>query len=197
MNDLIPINPAVCELSTTSANFKPETDFKDWLEAGRKLCEVSACSLWWIGDWLNYGEAKWGKKYEAAVEVIGYDYVTLKAAAWVARSIKVSTRIQSLSWSHHREVASEEIKDKAKWLRKAQENNWTVSELRRAIRESGAEFHDNERSRNAFNVMKWAMDGVRWLKTEMNTKPIEQWPKEQREAIKKDLQPLIEIYEKL
>ena len=32
----------------------------------------------WIGDWLNYGERKWGEKYKEALEKTGYDYQTLR-----------------------------------------------------------------------------------------------------------------------
>jgi hypothetical protein len=38
---------------------------------------------------------------------------------------------------------------------------------------------------------------LRWFKQRMNDKPIEQWPSEQRSALKEGLKPIVDVYERL
>ena len=43
-----------------------------WADAGRQLAVVHGCILWWIGDWLAFGErAKYGEVYDEAMELFG------------------------------------------------------------------------------------------------------------------------------
>jgi len=59
--------------------------------------------MWWIGDWLAFGERKYGEMYEKALEVTEKDYGVLRNAVSVAGKIEMSRRRDNLSWGHHRE----------------------------------------------------------------------------------------------
>jgi len=48
--------------------------------------------MWWVGDWLNYGEARYGEMYSQAIEITGYASQTLADAKWVASRIEPSRR---------------------------------------------------------------------------------------------------------
>lgn len=40
---------------------------------------------WWLGDWVRYGEGRWGEKYAQALEVseiTGQPLGTVRAAQW-------------------------------------------------------------------------------------------------------------------
>lgn len=186
-----------CTLTTTGAQFEQALDFKQWVEAGRKLCRVSACVNWWIGDWLNYGENKYGEKYAAAIEATGIEEQVLMNVSYVCRSVNLTTRLDSLSWSHHREVAPLRPKDQQHWLALASENKWSVSQLRQAIRASQAESREDGTKAVGFSALAWATQGLRWFKQRMNEKPIESWPEEQRNALKAGLKPIVDVYERL
>jgi hypothetical protein len=57
-----------------------------------------------IGDVINFGQSKWGDKYQQAMEQTGRAYKTLADYASVARRIPAAKRRSSLSFSHHREI---------------------------------------------------------------------------------------------
>lgn len=60
---------------------------------------------WWIGDWILQSEQRWGEKYVQFVETVGFDYQTIANTAWVCRALPFSLRRETLSWSHHKEIA--------------------------------------------------------------------------------------------
>lgn len=57
-----------------------------------------------IGDIINFGSAKWGDKYQQAMEQTGRAYATLAHYAMTARRIPADKRVPALSFSHHREA---------------------------------------------------------------------------------------------
>jgi hypothetical protein len=62
------------------------------------------------------------------------DYQTLANLKWVSASIEVSRRREKLSWTHHSEVAALPSGEQDEWLDLAEQNTWTVRELRQRIR---------------------------------------------------------------
>jgi len=44
----------------------------------------------YLGDWLNYGEPRYGEMHSQALESTDYEYQTLKDFKWVADKIKLS-----------------------------------------------------------------------------------------------------------
>lgn len=98
--------------------------FEEWEETGKILGIAEKSVLFWIGDWLNYGEHKWGEMYAQALDKTDFDYQTLKDAKWVANRVELSLRKDNLTFNHHKEVASlntekqKEFLDLAKKIRK-------------------------------------------------------------------------------
>jgi len=86
--------------------------------------------MWWIGDWLRYGEGKWGEDYKRAFEITGYAYGTLRVAKHVAEAYpNLLSRDNKSSWHSHRIAASLPLDERAGFLREAQENGWTAREV--------------------------------------------------------------------
>src|SRR3954452_5850130 len=70
--------------------------YEQWQEVGRFIKKATnACALW-LGDWINYGEAKFGEKYQEAIRQTGLDYGTLRNAAYTARRVALSDRSDRL-----------------------------------------------------------------------------------------------------
>lgn len=105
-----------------------------WEAYGEGLKRVEGAIQWVIGDWLNYGEAKYGETYSQAMELWPEaEYQNL--SRWKVTAENVSSRLESLSFEHHYEVRNLDPADQKRWLSRAEAKTWTVRELRQAIRE--------------------------------------------------------------
>ncbi len=114
----------------TALTLPENLPFKDWRAIGANLFRAGKALQWWIGDWVNYGEASYGEKYIDAIEVTGREYKTLRNMASVAKSVEVSRRRDNVSWAHHAEVAALSPEQQDDWLDKAETERWTRGELR-------------------------------------------------------------------
>jgi len=108
--------------------------FDDWCVVGGKLAQMEKAVHWWIGDWLNYCDGKWGEVWQEAKELTGFKYSTLARDKSIASQIPFSTRVENLSWGHHQIVAPMVADEQDHWLKLAEENQWSRSELRHQIR---------------------------------------------------------------
>ncbi len=107
--------------------------FEEWQELGVVLQRFQASIQWLIGDWMAYGERRWGQTYEAVTEATGYKIGTLYEYARVARGVDFSIRIEKLSFAHHQLVAGLTPGDQRQWLVYASENDLSVSQMRKAM----------------------------------------------------------------
>lgn len=111
-----------------------DTSFEEWQSMGDWLQSAERSLMWWIGDWMRFGEHKWGEKYAQAIDATGHSYQTLADAKWVSERFDFSERSEKLGWSHFRQAAS--IKDKSArslLLREAEQEGWSVRETRAAV----------------------------------------------------------------
>lgn len=108
-----------------------------WEQIGSSLRELVNSSVWWLADWVNYGESTYGwRRYKEAIERTGLDYQTLRNYAWVGRRFEHHRRRDGLSFAHHAEVARLSPPEQDYWLRKAEQQKWSRNELRRTVRAS-------------------------------------------------------------
>ncbi len=108
--------------------------FNEWLQCGQLLLTANRAIQFWVGDWLNYGEQRWGEMYTQAIDMTGYDYQTLANEKYIASRIDFYRRRENLSFSHHAEVAALPPEEQDYWLDKAESEGLTRSELRRLIK---------------------------------------------------------------
>lgn len=120
-----------CEFTTTSLKLPEKLSFDHWARIGRQLQLADLAVQWWIGDWLNYGEPRYGEKYAQAIEEFGRKKQTLMNYAYVARAIEPSRRREIVDFSTHAEVASLEPEDQDKLLAKAAKENMSKASVRR------------------------------------------------------------------
>ena len=111
-----------------------EPSFESWKNVGTTLQAVEQATQWLWGDWLNFGEQKYGEMYTEALEESGYDYQTLRHAKVVAAKIEMCRRRHNLSFSHHQEVAALEPEIQDELLRESEDNAWTRKKLREKVR---------------------------------------------------------------
>jgi hypothetical protein len=106
----------------------------DWVLHGRRLGAIGRNAGWWIGDWLRYGNAKYGERYARASRITGYDTQTLMNMVYVASRFERSRRRAGLSWSHHAEVAALPQEEQEQWLTRVETDRLSVRCLRDELR---------------------------------------------------------------
>jgi hypothetical protein len=110
-----------------------ELAFENWEAIGRVVVRVEPVTAWWIGDWINFGFAVYGQKYEEALEQTGLNYGTLRNIAYVCDHVDVSRRRDNLSFSHHREIVSLPREEQDEFLERAERAGWSVRRLRAEV----------------------------------------------------------------
>lgn len=108
--------------------------YEQWEVIGAALAGLTNSRQWWIGDWLNFGKAKWGEKYAQAMDILGLDYGLLANYSWVSSTFPESARVRGASWTIHFTVASINkalITDKQRFalVEEAADKEWSKSDL--------------------------------------------------------------------
>ncbi len=127
MTALIPLEGA----TATALTLPTTLPYDEWARTGLALARMGKAVQWWIGDWLLFGENRFGEQFAQAASETGYSEESLRGFLWVASRIPPSVRRPTLSWSHHQVVAGTE--KPAEWLDAVEECKWSVRELREAI----------------------------------------------------------------
>jgi hypothetical protein len=94
----------------------------------------SNATAWWLGDWIAFGQMKYGRLYKDAIVATGLDYQTLRNYAVIARRFELSRRRDDLTFQHHAEVCALNDDDQDLWLDRAARYKWSRNELRRRLR---------------------------------------------------------------
>lgn len=128
------------ELEATALRIQGELSFDDWSGIGVWLEQADKAIQWWIGDWMNYGEERFGEQFAQAIEATGWAIATIRQYAWVCAKVPPKNRRPDLTFFHHREVADLPVDDQAAWLDKAIAGDndgadpWSSDRLRREIK---------------------------------------------------------------
>jgi hypothetical protein len=133
MNAIAKIEPADVLPSATSLSLAlPDgLSFERWQELGRELCAREKVLNWWIGDWWAFGDHRYGERARIAAEgVFGIGFGALRNSASICRSFETSRRRDTLSWSHHAEVAALPPEEADALLERAVAENLSTRNLR-------------------------------------------------------------------
>ena len=127
-------SPTGVRPSRTGIRFDPLTTVDMWKAIGARIAMYSEASSWWLGDWLAFGQMKYGRRYKEGVALTGLDYKTLRNYAMVSRRFELSRRRDDVSFQHHAEVCPLADGEQDRWLELAAVNGWSKAELRRRLR---------------------------------------------------------------
>lgn len=126
----------------------PDLPYETWEALGRFLGSIDRRSRWYIGDWLNFGEAIYGEqasqgveatqaeRYNEAERITGLDHGTLMNVASICGRVARSRRRKELGFWIHAEVAALEPDEQVEWLEVALQEGLKRNELRDRIREA-------------------------------------------------------------
>ena len=188
-------------VTPTGIEFFGDLSLAEWEELGRTLILFAKKSGFRLGDWINYGAKVHGEKYKEALEVSGLAPKTLRNHASVARRVHPTLREPSLGIEHHAAVAGLEPEVQGYWLKLAKAHNLCVRRLRKSIQQgrlvSEVEMEDARAGNRQTNHVVLIDRLVGWWRSETCKAPVAAWNVVRREAIKRDLEQILEIYGQL
>lgn len=122
-------------ITQTGLKIPENASTEELAEIGIILRNLDRIIAWNIGDWAKHLHHTFNVSYEKIAEQFGYQIDTLYSYASVCEAIPTLIRNQGQSFSHCRLVMKMKPRDQRKWLERSTKHNWTVAELRTAIRE--------------------------------------------------------------
>lgn len=130
----VPVQLGHLGLGRTGLVVMGSPSYEEWEQCGAVLHPVSRAVQWWVGDWLNYGEARYGEKYSQALDATQWEYQTLVNFAYVARRIEISRRRDTVAFALHAELAARPPAQQDHWLDRIEDEGLSRSALRTAMR---------------------------------------------------------------
>ena len=189
-------------IDPTGIEFHGELSFEEWSDIGDKVVPLAKSIGFVVGDWINYGEIRYGEKYVEALRDTKMTLETLKQFSYVARNIEKCRRLHVLDWSHHQAVAKiKDPEEQARWLSVAEKERMSVRRLRKSISAGrpldADEIKEDPADRGYVTYLALLNRLRRWWKRETGKAPVEEWDEERREVLKRDFKLVQEIYESL
>ncbi len=122
--------------------------YQRWEDLGRFLGGLQRRTNWYLGDWLNFGEALYGQeasqgidsttkqRYDEAERVTGLDHGTLMNIRSICGRVARERRRSELGFWIHAAVAPLDPEEQIEWLQRAIDEGWTRVQLQDAIKEA-------------------------------------------------------------
>jgi hypothetical protein len=126
-------------MTFTTLDLPANLEWDEYQAVGHWLHRIDESTPWWVGDWLLYGDGRYGEDVYQAASSTGFNQDTMRQWLWVAQQVPPKRRRADVTWSHHRQVAKLPAKEQTHWLVRAAREKWTVSELRRQMNPSDIE----------------------------------------------------------
>jgi hypothetical protein len=195
-------------ITENGIDFTGDLDRDEWDQLGSKIARVGKSIGFIVGDWFNYGQHKWGGDgqeggmYASAIALTGFDYGTLSNFANVARRVQFPSRNGNLDYSHHAVVAKlKGAEDQKRWLDLAEKHNLSVRRLRMSMNcgrvVSIEELDGDSADRGQPTYMTWLNKLLHWWTRRTQNDPVEKWAEQDRQRLKRDLEPWVKIYQQL
>ena len=209
-------NPKVT-ISRIGMQINGELSQEEWQELAANLGEVASSIAFIVGDWLVYGQGLFGtdgfpdkkvdnRTYQIALAATGLDLSTLQNYAYVSRNIPYSRRTERLSWEHHRLVAKLPEGEQQEWIEAcvAEEDagrRMSTRRLRKSLNlgrvATDKDLEPDDSDKGIENHIPFVNRLVVWWKRMQADRFLSDATDEQRAAIKRDLEPVISIYNQL
>ena len=201
-HQLLAIQHPKYTLSRAGLIITEDLTFEEWQALGNQITPVAKSIGFIVGDWINYGDGRYGEKYTEALRLTGLSLATLQEYAYVARRVETSVRTEVLDFSHHKVIAK--IKDsesQKKWLETAATENLSVARLRKSINfgrlATEEEVQGDPSDRGVVTHLALINRLIRWWKQTTKEDPVDDWDEEQRAAVKADFKLVLDIYNAL
>ena len=216
-NEELTINTDKITVTDVGLQFHERLTDEEWTTLGYRIGRFSKAAMFMIGDWLIHREDELGggiqggggkgrpgeieERYETAAKITELNIDTLRWAATVCRKVPFNVRRRTLAFEHHKVVSKFDPETQEEWLKLAEKHNMGKRRLARSI-EAGRvltpkelEPDPNDKAIETFNpwvnricILYGKFKDTGYMKTAH---------KEKREAMRRDLLPVVKIYEEL
>lgn len=113
----------------TSVSIAEDATQEEMLQIAKQAVAMQTASPWWIGDVLREMNRKFGETYAQYASELNMESATLRSYVYICNAIPPSERRPTLSFSHHRFVASMRAEDRARYLNDAENQGMTAIEF--------------------------------------------------------------------
>jgi len=177
---------AAFEFTPVGLKLQRKLTMEDISETLRNIRDGRERDEWVIGDTVLHGVEAFGEKtLKEIANKLNLDYGTLRTHKWVSQNVPLSTRVDKLSWRHHREVAScLTTESKQNWLKNALDQGWSARELAKKIAETKQKVAQPKATE-----CKTTLKQIQRVVTEVVTS-WNQWTAEERAALNTELKKL-------
>jgi hypothetical protein len=216
MNSLRLPNPKVT-VSRIGLQISDNLSVEEWQELATSIGEAASSIAFIVGDWLVYGQSLFGTdgdpdrkvdhpSYQLALKATGLDLSTLQNYAYVSRNVPYSLRTERLSWEHHRLMAKLPDGDMQDWIEAcvAEEDagrRMSTRRLRKSLNlgriATDKDMEPDESDKGIDNHIPFVNRLSVWWKRMRENRFLDTATDEQREALKRDLEPVVAIYNQL
>lgn len=93
------------EITETGLIINEQVTYEEWSTYGKQLAYRYSKIQWAIGDWINFGERKFGEMYSQAEDDTHFAYGTLRNYASVCARIPIENRHPQLRFHQVKHVA--------------------------------------------------------------------------------------------
>jgi hypothetical protein len=221
-NDELTINNDKVTVTEVGLQFHDRLTDEEWTDLGHRIGRVVKASMFMVGDWLIHREEELGggkhggdrrsidakgrpdeikERYEVAKRITGLAIDTLEWAARVCRAVPTKLRRRNLNFEHHKIVAKYDEATQDKWLKLAENHDMGKRRLARSI-EAGRvlspkelEPDPNDKPIETFCVWVNRICGLH--RRFIDAGYIAEASREKKEAMRRDLRPVVDIYEEL
>lgn len=132
MNTIVTDSDKIFEFDN-HLKFSNDITYDEWMAYGKKLAKRYSNIQWLIGDWINYGEAKWGEKYAQAEDDLSFSQGTLRNYASICARIPPENRNPKLRFHQIKHVAPLEPRQQRKIIDFASEHEMTGDDILEAV----------------------------------------------------------------
>jgi len=200
-NEIIAAGEGTVHVTRLGVEFEGEVPEQTVDDLLRDAGSFARGCLFIIGDAINYAQGKWGEKYDRWIELTGLEYQTLRNASWIARKIDLSVRRDNLTFDHHKIIARLAPAEQGHWLDLAVQNGMSTRRLRKSLLlgrpATDADMQAEKNDSGIENVHPYVnricgfwgkLTRAGWVKSA---------GVEKLRAFKRDLQPVVDIYNQL
>lgn len=131
------------EFTNSGVEVPRDLNYDDSITIIQQMRQFQDAIQWVIGDIASHCERRWGKTYREIAQATGYEEQTIRLYVYVATNVELTTRINTLTFSHHRMVASlrneegePQIEYQRHWLERAAKDGWSAKQLESNIKQA-------------------------------------------------------------
>jgi hypothetical protein len=217
MNTPITLPSNKVSISPVGMRITGDLTFDEWRELADHIGRAARSVSFIIGDWLVYGQSLFGTdgfpdkrvdapSYQLALAATGLDISTLQNYAYVSRSVPYSLRSEQLSWEHHRLLAKLPEGDQQDWIdacvaEEGAGRRMSTRRLRKSLNlgriATDKDMEPDAADKGIDNHIPFVNRLSVWWRRMQSSRFLETSTAEQRQALKRDLEPVVSIYNQL